>query len=638
MRINPLGAVIFFALLSFFAICSAIAGVPDPAASTVYLWDDIGQVVVSPGPIATDEIFVVNAVIRDADHNPVVDAYVELDLSDCSGLCIDSSNSGLSGITDEVGEVQFKPQVGGCSDCSAAILADGIVIRSYSKVVSPDWDGNNGDGLVCQQDFDAFSLAYQAGFGPCFDYDNNGNVGANDFIIFNAGYGCVHDFPCDFGHPDPSHCSITNWDDRDGLWVVPGGGESVTVTIRDMDDQPVPNAWVELDVSDCDNLCVDSEANSLGVYANSNGQAVLAPHIGGCEECQITVMANCTTIRTYSRINSPDWDGSYADGVVCINDVAYLQRNYMQEDYCADITGEGEVTLDDFILLAGYMGAANDNLCDGATPDSELCSVEPCDTNNQVLVCPGLQENGLDDITIEIHDQEDQPIKDAWVEIDFGECEKLCDDGAWDEHGGLTDENGVIVIDPLVGGCEDCTVIVRCNCEVIRTFDRVVSPDWNGSWANGRVDEEDGQFFTYALSVNHPCGDYNGDGLVDTEDGAYLAVLMGSENDLLCSQPVQNFSDEVTNDLVTLDLVQNPGVRSIAIRFSNRQAGRIILEIFDMSGRLVQRILDEQKPAGTYTVQYDSVNMSGMHLSHGVYFVKLNHSQGEIVRKAIIIK
>lgn len=151
-----------------------------PSLSTVSPWDARGQAFVVPGATGAD---LVTVTVRDACGSPVPGAVVAIDLSGCSGLCIDSPD-GLSGVTNASGVVQLDPRVGGCADCPITITVNGVVIRTFNRVVSADWDGSSADGLVNCRDYLHFQPILAAGvFDDCTDFNGDGLVNIQDSII-----------------------------------------------------------------------------------------------------------------------------------------------------------------------------------------------------------------------------------------------------------------------------------------------------------------------------------------------------------------------------------------------------------------------------------------------------------------------
>jgi hypothetical protein len=134
-----------------------------------------------------------------AINNAVVEAIVGGLDDGYTGLCA-YQDPGLVQNTDVAGNVCFNIQGGGCwkSQSDALVIrANGVVIRSYNNVMSPDYGGNDNQGQVYlwsltvdPSDLAAFVSAYRGGTGPasCHDYDMNGTTGPTDLAVFTSSY------------------------------------------------------------------------------------------------------------------------------------------------------------------------------------------------------------------------------------------------------------------------------------------------------------------------------------------------------------------------------------------------------------------------------------------------------------------
>ena len=67
----------------------------------------------------------------------------------------------------------------------------------------------------------------------------------------------------------------------------------------------------------------------------------------------------------------------------------------------------------------------------------------------------------------------------------------------------------------------------------------------------------------------------------------------------------------------------NPFNPSTKIRFAMREGEYVELKIYDLLGREVKTLVNERKPAGRYTVQWDGTNDSGQPVASAVYLYKL---------------
>ena len=77
----------------------------------------------------------------------------------------------------------------------------------------------------------------------------------------------------------------------------------------------------------------------------------------------------------------------------------------------------------------------------------------------------------------------------------------------------------------------------------------------------------------------------------------------------------------------------NPCNPSTVIRFQISELSRVRLIVYDMLGREVTTLVNEQKTPGNYEVVFD-----GSGLSSGTYFYKLEAGNFTQVKKLLLIK
>lgn len=77
----------------------------------------------------------------------------------------------------------------------------------------------------------------------------------------------------------------------------------------------------------------------------------------------------------------------------------------------------------------------------------------------------------------------------------------------------------------------------------------------------------------------------------------------------------------------------NPFNPSTTIQYSIPKAGQVKLNIYSVTGKLVASLVDEYKPAGSYTVNFNAAN-----LPSGVYFYRLTSGSFVENRKMILLK
>ena len=89
---------------------------------------------------------------------------------------------------------------------------------------------------------------------------------------------------------------------------------------------------------------------------------------------------------------------------------------------------------------------------------------------------------------------------------------------------------------------------------------------------------------------------------------------------------------------LSLGLAPNPFNPRTSVVLSLPSAGRARIEIYDLRGRLVRQLMDEDLPAGEYRRSWSGLDDQGRKVASGVYLVRLRHPGGERVAKAALVE
>ncbi len=82
----------------------------------------------------------------------------------------------------------------------------------------------------------------------------------------------------------------------------------------------------------------------------------------------------------------------------------------------------------------------------------------------------------------------------------------------------------------------------------------------------------------------------------------------------------------------------NPFNPETTIRFSTATDGPVTLDIYNLRGQLVKRLVDEQKAAGLHSVVFDGTDSTGRPIASGVYYYKMLAGKYSSTRKMILMK
>ncbi len=100
-------------------------------------------------------------------------------------------------------------------------------------------------------------------------------------------------------------------------------------------------------------------------------------------------------------------------------------------------------------------------------------------------------------------------------------------------------------------------------------------------------------------------------------------------------------TDTVSIPRIPLTLKQNypnPFNPATSITFGLPAAGRVLLEVFDVSGRLVVVLADKVMSKGNHSITWDGRGESGSTLSSGVYFCRIGFEKDTITRKMVLLR
>jgi hypothetical protein len=89
---------------------------------------------------------------------------------------------------------------------------------------------------------------------------------------------------------------------------------------------------------------------------------------------------------------------------------------------------------------------------------------------------------------------------------------------------------------------------------------------------------------------------------------------------------------EKPNAVALLNNYPNPCNTSTKIWYRVTNCGFVSLKVFDIKGREVVTLLNEQKPIGTYSIEWDASGLEG-----GVYFCKLQNGRFNEVKKILLM-
>jgi len=82
----------------------------------------------------------------------------------------------------------------------------------------------------------------------------------------------------------------------------------------------------------------------------------------------------------------------------------------------------------------------------------------------------------------------------------------------------------------------------------------------------------------------------------------------------------------------------NPFNPETAIHFTLPEQGRVVLKIYDILGREVKTLIDEERPSGRHTVLWDGKDRAGQSVASGTYFYQIRFKDKILTRKIMLVR
>ncbi|MBI5470903.1 MAG: T9SS type A sorting domain-containing protein [Ignavibacteriae bacterium] len=141
-----------------------------------------------------------------------------------------------------------------------------------------------------------------------------------------------------------------------------------------------------------------------------------------------------------------------------------------------------------------------------------------------------------------------------------------------------------------------------------------------------QIFDSQGNFLRFLGREGHPSTNFRVPmGIATADSILYVASMAGSEVQAYTVNGLITSVSEPTAPM-TYSLEQNypnPFNPTTSIRFSLPSGGLVNLTIYDIAGREVKTLVNEQRLAGIHTVAWDGRGKAGMSVSSGVYFYRL---------------
>ncbi len=133
---------------------------------------------------------------------------------------------------------------------------------------------------------------------------------------------------------------------------------------------------------------------------------------------------------------------------------------------------------------------------------------------------------------------------------------------------------------------------------------------------------------------------WNNDMLVEILTQFWLnGVWENDTRDLLTESPTAVAEGGVIPEEFTLGNYPNPFNPETTISYSTPQAAIVSLIIFDVQGKIIQKLLQNQAvAAGTHQIRWDGRNAAGLAVTSGVYFYRLSAQNFSTTKRCILLR
>ena len=81
-----------------------------------------------------------------------------------------------------------------------------------------------------------------------------------------------------------------------------------------------------------------------------------------------------------------------------------------------------------------------------------------------------------------------------------------------------------------------------------------------------------------------------------------------------------------------------PFSQSVVLRYQVPRSARVILRVYDVTGRLVKNLVDGSQKPGRYAAEWGGADNSGRRVSHGVYFARMESGNFLATRKLVFLR
>ena len=100
----------------------------------------------------------------------------------------------------------------------------------------------------------------------------------------------------------------------------------------------------------------------------------------------------------------------------------------------------------------------------------------------------------------------------------------------------------------------------------------------------------------------------------------------------------RNIIFETQQSNIALNVYPNPVSNSTTILFSTNQTRKVLLRIFDLNGKLVATLANEEMQAGAHEIKWNTKNANSKSVSSGIYLLRIEAGDFKDTKKIFVIR
>jgi hypothetical protein len=95
---------------------------------------------------------------------------------------------------------------------------------------------------------------------------------------------------------------------------------------------------------------------------------------------------------------------------------------------------------------------------------------------------------------------------------------------------------------------------------------------------------------------------------------------------------------EVLSGVLNGTSYPNPFIGETTIAYTLTEAGRVTIDVYDLSGKVVKRLVNDETLPGSYSVTWDATNDNGSLVDGGFYFFKVRQGNQSVTEKMVLLR